>query len=1082
MTTVTLLHNLWSKAVTNVLHPIKYKLPRHVFRITKPLSNIINSYKDHQTEILLLWQVALDFLLIAIANPSLQNPGPSTSLSVVYHNINGFIPISSLGTSNPLLNVTKTIEFQTHIYHEKPDVVILNETWLTPAINDSEILNTDSYKIFRLDRSPKTHPPAPNNPLKFRKNGGGVFIAIREDLDVECKVINIKCSAEILSLELTFPNKHKIIISTFYRVGTLGLDNFTNIEAYLQKVCKRRGVNGFYLLGDMNLNKSSWEHMTSTCSVQQSFLSLFDNLGLSQLIKEPTHEKGKTLDLLLTDRTDNITDISIKKDSDGLGKSDHFPISFKLRASVNRKKPCKRKIFNFKKANWEKLNEDFTKVNWDAIIITRDLDLSWANFKKLFHNYSNLRIPKVTVKSKFQPPWFDSELYQLCLDKERLRTKYKSSKSDIDYMKYSNCRKNFKRTAQQKMRDNFKDDSDPCLINKKFWAHVKSSTNCNRIPENVYYNDCHRKNRSEQAELFNKFFADQFSDKSTYNIQLDNLNDSSNNIVFDVNQVALLLRNINPNKAQGPDGIHGRILKKCAATLAYPLSKLFKLSYFSGAIPDDWKLANVVPIHKKGSKNNIENYRPISLTSIVMKQFEKIVRQKLMEKCESLINPNQHGFLPKKSCTTQLVTFTDSLALSLNSNYRVDTIYFDFMKAFDSVNHDLLLQKLKQSFKVDGILLRFIVNYLKGRKQSVVISDATSNSIDVNSGVPQGSIVGPLLFVLFINDIDVGLSDDTNITLYADDTKIWRIIKTYDDHVKLQQDINLLQDWATRNKMKFHPDKCHVLPVSRSKFPLPEQRFTYTLNGETLLYYESEKDLGVMVNCKLNWTEHCSKLYSAASARLYLNMRTCHFVHNKRQKRVLYLTMVRSLFQHCSIVWRPHTETNKSKFESIQKRSIKWILNEPNESYSKYVYVLKCKQLDILPINHRFLFTDLLTFYRIFYEHSPIKFPSYLQRYGGNSRLRSCHLDHLSIISTVSPSTLIKQKSGELSDYQAFEHSYFYRTHTAWNKLPIKLREILDFGHFKRALRAHIWHDLWKTLLKEACDEVGATHLTDLVM
>ena len=192
--------------------------------------------------------------------------------------------------------------------------------------------------------------------------------------------------------------------------------------------------------------------------------------------------------------------------------------------------------------------------------------------------------------------------------------------------------------------------------------------------------------------------------------------------------------------------------------------------------------------------------------------------------------------------------------------------------------------------------------------------------------------------------------------------------------------------------------------------------------------------------------------------------------------------MVRSLFQHCSIVWRPHTETNKSKFESIQKRSIKWILNEPNESYSKYVYVLKCKQLDILPINHRFLFTDLLTFYRIFYEHSPIKFPSYLQKYGGNSRLRSCHLDHLSIISTVSPSTLIKQKSGELSDYQAFEHSYFYRTHTAWNKLPIKLREILDFGQFKRALRAHIWHDLWKTLLKEACDDVGATHLTDLVM
>jgi hypothetical protein len=266
----------------------------------------------------------------------------------------------------------------------------------------------------------------------------------------------------------------------------------------------------------------------------------------------------------------------------------------------------------------------------------------------------------------------------------------------------------------------------------------------------VYYNDCHGKNPTDQAKIFNKFFSDQFSDKSNYNVIIDDLNDPLYDIDFTVSEVSVFLRNINANKAQGPDGVHGRILKNCAATLSYPLAKLFSLSYASGRLPAEWKIANVVPVHKKGSRANVENYRPISLTSIVVKQYEKFVRAKLMSLCRDLITPNQHGFLPRKSCTTQMVEFTDSLAVSLNSNCRIDSIYFDFMKAFDSVNHDIILYKLKHSFNIDGKLLRFVKNYLQDRKQQVVISNQSSTCLDVLSGVPQGSIkFGPILFVLF---------------------------------------------------------------------------------------------------------------------------------------------------------------------------------------------------------------------------------------------------------------------------------------------------------------------------------------------
>ena len=203
-----------------------------------------------------------------------------------------------------------------------------------------------------------------------------------------------------------------------------------------------------------------------------------------------------------------------------------------------------------------------------------------------------------------------------------------------------------------------------------------------------------------------------------------------------------------------------------------PLSLLFDMSYKSGTIPKEWKLANVVPVHKKGSKNNVENYRPISLTCLVMKQYEKVIRFELMSKCEHMINDNQHVFLPHKSCTTQKIKYTDSLAMSLNQNFHIDAIYFDFAKAFDSVSHDILLQKLKFRYHIDGPLLNFIKNYLRDRQQQVVIGNSTSAPCKVNSGVPQGSIVGPLLFVLFINDIiSENISPGTNIALYADDTK-----------------------------------------------------------------------------------------------------------------------------------------------------------------------------------------------------------------------------------------------------------------------------------------------------------------------
>ena len=230
---------------------------------------------------------------------------------------------------------------------------------------------------------------------------------------------------------------------------------------------------------------------------------------------------------------------------------------------------------------------------------------------------------------------------------------------------------------------------------------------------------------------------------------------------------------------------------------------IFNESFQTGYIPKQWKVANVVPVFKKGDKRQVDNYRPISLTSLIMKAFEKCVRVELFESCKHLIDSSQHGFLPEKSCTTQMIPFVDNLALGIQQKSRIDIIYFDFAKAFDSVNHDIILHKLKYQFNIDGTMLNFLKSYLEDRTQRVVINGEQSSLVNVNSGVPQGSIPGPFLFVIFINDMQSRISKSTNIALYADDTKIWKEIIDNADSETLQNDINEMYNWSIENKISF---------------------------------------------------------------------------------------------------------------------------------------------------------------------------------------------------------------------------------------------------------------------------------------
>ena len=951
-------------------------------------------------------------------------------------------------------------------------------TWLKQDIHDNEILPPEAYKVFRCDRTVNSHPPDPNNPNKYRKNGGGVLIAIKSSLDITSKRISTQCAAEVLSIEITLKNNTKFCLSTIYRVGTLGSENLHVLQSYFSSILRSKKFSKLFIIGDLNfpdLSASEWRSgLSSNTSLSSNFLEITNQLGLIQCIGEPTHRHGNILDVLLTNSPQSLTNVVVNEEN-SFCSSDHFPISFSLKANVRRKQSVKRHIYNFKKADWKNLNSELSRIPWHSLLASSEIETCWHNFKSKLYEACDNHIPKIYVRDGFKPPWFDSEVYDLCREKERLRIKLKITKDRYSRdvaedetpippqivldaeLKFQAARREVNRLIRRKMNSNFSDKQSENAITKKFWSYVKATSNTHRIPETISYNDTFRTNCKGQADLFNNFFRDQFSSPSKYDIQI---NYSVNqDIEFSIPQIEKFLKNLDPNKAPGPDKIHGKILKNCAKNLAVPLALLFQTSYYTCSIPTEWKMANVVPVYKKGPKSSVQNYRPISLTSLVMKVYERVIASELLNLVNKKLNPRQHGFLPLKSCESQLLPFADSLARCLNKGSRTDIIYFDFAKAFDSVNHDIILHKLKTQYGIDGLLLKFFVEYLSGRVQRVAIGNELSDELTVASGVPQGSILGPLLFVLFINDIGDNIDEHSNLLLYADDTKLYREINNEIDCELLQRDIDTLSNWATVNKIKFHPDKCKVLSVTLQRNT--SINFTYNLSGVPIQQVSSEKDLGIHMTNNLCWTKHCNYLLSKASRNLGLLRRTCYFVKNSRQRRSLYIAMVRSQFEHCSSLWSSCSPTILDKFESLQKKCLKWILNEEYCSYHGDTYFFKCKQLDLLPMKSRFVLRDLTSFHGIINSTSPIPLPHYLHLHTGNSRLRSSHLDHLSITSDINPRITVNYSSGSndpiSSSLSQFANSFFFRTMNTWNSLPLQVRQIASPNLFESAVSDFLW-------------------------
>ena len=379
------------------------------------------------------------------------------------------------------------------------------------------------------------------------------------------------------------------------------------------------------------------------------------------------------------------------------------------------------------------------------------------------------------------------------------------------------------------------------------------------------------------------------------------------------------------------------------ATFSY-----FFKSLSTGIFLNHWKISEVVPIHKSGIKHDVCNYRPISKILCIPKLLEKIVTSKLSPQINMCLSDNQHGFRSGRSTCTNLVLFTNFVFQNFKSRLQTDVIYTDFAKAFDKVCHETLLLKLNcLGFK--GQFLCWLSSYLKDRFQFVKINHNRSRLFQVTSGVPQGSHLGPLLFLLFINDLSTVIQF-SNSLLFADDLKIYRSISNTNDCMLLQSDINSVVNWCKNNNLVLNIKKCQVFSLYRSSVCI--QHFYY-IDSELLVRVNSIKDLGIILDPKLDFKNHIDFIISKSMAMLGFLKRNSSEFSNPKTLIALYNSLVRPHLEYCCVIWNPISNSNISRIERIQKNFTRYIFFKLGWRMERPDYDTRCALFGLCSLEKR---------------------------------------------------------------------------------------------------------------------------------
>ena len=849
--------------------------------------------------------------------------------------------------------MSKSLEMEEFLKRERPDVMVLCETkwkceWGVPDMGNG------NYDYWIRNRQ--------------EKGGGGIMILTRKNM----RVIRVEMSenkAEIVKVVIGNKNgKERAYVGVYVPPLTNAwqrVEHDTVLEDTMKElgeiVSKEKDV---MIMGDFNCKEVNWEE--GTClggenSWSEKLLGWAVENLMTQWVDCETRYRGSDtpsrLDLLFTSDDEIVKKVEY---SCPLGKSDHVLIEISLGDEtevIDEEYKMERHRYN--KANFEEMRNYFQNANWKYFEREESIEGKWEEFLKIYNRAVEQYVPKGRKSCKMGREWYSGKCEKARTSKTKAWNRWRRIATENNWKEYVKARNECVRIMREEKHNYERNIMDKCKSDPKlFYRHVNSKMKRReRITgmkvEGMVYTD-----EQDMAEVINENFQKVFTEEGDFDLVDENSEGNGlNEVKVHQRDVMKLMEGLEVSKAPGPDGVSGWILKECRVQLVDKIHKLISLSLSKGKLPKDWKRANIVPIYKGGSKDNPLNYRPVSLISLVGKMCEKIVKEEWMHYLENknVLKSCQFGFRKGSSCTANLLSYYSRVIdLVQERDGWVDSVYLDLKKAFDKVPHKRLLWKIRNCGGVGGILLEWMKDYLNEREMRTVIRNKSSSWLKVMSGVPQGSVLGPVMFGVYVNDMVEGI--DSHMNLFADDAKLMRKVENEDDCRKLQEDLDKVGEWSRNWKMEFNLKKCKVMEFGRSKKRIHGQ---YRLNNVQLEKSGEEVDLGVTITDDLTPDRHINKITGEVMS-LLKRIKMAFSYMDVDMMRKLICSMIRPRLEYAATVWSPHTKKNIRKLERVQRAATKLVPELRDLTYEE-----RLKELALPTLERRRVRGDLISVYRM---------------------------------------------------------------------------------------------------------------------
>jgi Reverse transcriptase (RNA-dependent DNA polymerase) len=880
-------------------------------------------------------------------------------------------------------------------------LIAVSETWFKTKHTNRHV-ELSGYRVIRADRG-------------GGRRGGGVALYLREGL--RYKVIARSTSSSVvdyLFIELRLP--YPLLVCVVYNPPNI--NGFSIYGTELEHLISQ--YTDILLLGDFNHDVMRSENRVT------KFLEDLKNLNLHVHSYFPTNYQGQPscIDLFVTNRPECV-ELFNQIDIPGIPTTHDLIYGSYLLPAVPDPEELPKFFRDYKNIDMESLLNDVKDLDWSDFFDAHDVNAKLRIFNSHIINLFNhhVRLKRLRPINRVNA-WFNTTIERAMRERDICYGVWKARKTDLDKARLKQIRRTVTRLVRTAKRSYMAKFLNPSLPSGILWKNLRSVGAA--------------EDKMDSGPVI--FSADELNRSYSLNdgvtlLDSSNISSTSNQsekfvfrtVSFFV--VKQAFRSIKSN-AVGLDDIPLKFVKLFLPLILSPLTHIFNESIRNKSFPLDWKRSKIVPVAKIKDPGRLKDYRPISILPSLSKALERIMKDQIVSFCNErgLFNRFQSGFRPGHSTTTALLKITDDISMNLDRKHITILALLDFSKAFDTVNHKILCQKLKAYFNFSVSAIDFIKSYLMDRTQCVFANNKFSNFLPVTQGVPQGSILGPLLFSLFINDISNAILF-SHYHIYADDVQIY--LSGSEENLgnvvdQINTDLTSILDWATRNGLCLNSQKTQAMAIYRFKPPLlPSIKV-----GDTIIPYSTKvKNLGVIMNCKLSWEDQISSVVSGVNGALSRLWCTANFIPTETRRK-LAVALLLPKFQYCDVLYSQSSEGNKDRLKKCYNSCARYVYSiRSSESISGPATNITGRTLGQL---HAFRICSF--FYKIITQREP----GYLWE-----KLRFGRSQRTGVL--IPPQYYYSDRG----------NSFFVEGASMWNSLPLEIRSACSIEAFKESYYNH---------------------------